>query len=176
MLARRPLPLLQDGQDPDGLAARVAYHLHRLEISIDDLNAAGISFDMARQMRRGDIQISEDFASEIARSLRLSHEDLSRALNDTEREEWTFYRTSARHATVVWKRVFETATALGYSQRDLGKLLDIPQSRLSLIASGRASTPALTLEHAKALAAAMGIEGREVIFIDGLGERVEREA
>lgn len=166
------MPLLQDGQDPDGLAARVAYHLHRHGIAIKQLNHAGITFDTARQLRKGAIQMDAAYVSQLASALRLDAEELSRALEDSERMEWEFYRTSARHATIVWKRVFESSTAHSVSQRHLSTLLNIPQSHLSLLATGKTEKPALTFPQAETLAKRFGFEEGANAFISGLSSEV----
>lgn len=164
------MPLLQDNQDPEGLAARVAYHLHRLGISIKHLNQAHLTYEVARQLRLGSLQIRGPFIDQLCNALLLDANELVRPLNDDEVQEWRFYRVSARHATEVWRRVFESSTAQSLTQRELGKILEIPQSRINLLAAGKSNTPVLVWPQATRLAEALDLERGAEAFIGGLVE------
>lgn len=159
------MPLLADGQDPNGLAARVAYHLHRHGISIKELNQAEITFEMARQLRQGTLQINNDFVAQMGAALHVEPEELSRPLQDDEKTEWNFYRESARHVTEVWRRIAEASTAHKYSQHRLGELLGISQSVISRAMRGERKSPVLNWQDASAIATALNIEEGAEAFL-----------
>lgn len=159
------MPLLQHGQDPDGLAALVAYHLHRNGIDIKQLHAAGITFETARQLRQGTLQLSIDFVTQIATSLQLETEDLAAPLTDDQKREWNFYRVSARQVTEVWRRVAEASSAHRFSQRQLSQLLEISQSAINRAIRGERKSPVLNWHDAAKIAYAFQLdEGAEALL------------
>jgi transcriptional regulator with XRE-family HTH domain len=165
MLARRLLPLLEDGQDPTGLAALVAYHLHRNNIGIKQLNSVGLTFDAARKLRQGTLQLNSAFVNQIATDLQLDVSQLTLPLNDEQTAEWSFYRTSARQVTEVWRRVAEASSALNVSQQQLSDLLGIPKGNLSAVLRGERKTPVLNWHQARKIADALGLEEGPEAFI-----------
>lgn len=159
------MPLLQHGQDPDGLAALVAYHLHRNGIDIKQLHAADITFETARQLRQGTLQLNTDFVTQIATSLQLDTEDLTAPLTDDQKREWNFYRISARQVTEVWRRVAEASSAHSVSQRKLGELLEISQSAINRAINGERKSPVLNWHDAAKIAHAFQLdEGAEAFL------------
>jgi hypothetical protein len=168
---RRHMPLLQDGQNPDDLAALVAYHLHRLGIPPVKLMRAGISRDDAREMHAGSIRLTTKDLMHIAAALQLDANDLCRELGDDEKRQWRFYRVSARQVAEVWRRVAETAAAHGCSQHRLGELLGISQSAVSRVIRGERTSPVLNWHDAATIAAALGLkEGPDVFLARCLDE------
>lgn len=167
------MPLLQDGQDPDGPAALVAYHLHQLNISRGHIERAGITQDVARRLRQGSLSLNAADVSSLAATLGLECEELLRPLTDDEKQEWNFYRMSARQVTEVWRRVAEASTAQNYSQRQIGELLHLSQSVINRVMRGERKTPVLNWHDAKRIAEALDLsEGAEAFILsDFTGEK-----
>lgn len=159
------MPLLQDGQDPDSLAALVAYHLHQCDVSQKEIEAAGITQFMARQLRQGSIQLSLGDVRQLAEALQRDPDDLLRTLSDVEKDEWRFYRASARQVTDVWRRVAEASTAHGLSQQRLSNLLGISQSLISRAIRGERKSPVLNWHDATIIAKTLGIDEGPDAFI-----------
>lgn len=169
------MPLLQEGQDPEGLAARVSYHLHRLGITSLHLSQSGMDRDMARRLREGSQSLSAADINFLAQALQLETEDLSRPLSDDEKAEWAFYRASARQVTAVWRRVAETCTAHSISQNQLSQMLAISQSAISRAMGGQRRSPVLTWDHAIRIAEVLKLaEGAEA-FLPRENERLPDE-
>lgn len=118
----------------------------------------GISRDDARQLHQGSISLSTKDVIHIATALQLDPQDLCRPLGYDEKNEWRFYRASAREVTAVWRRVAEAATAHGMSQHGLGELLGLSQSIISRAIRGERKSPVLNWHHASAIAAALDVE------------------
>lgn len=162
------MPLLQDGQDPDGLAARVAFHLHRHGISSTALAETGMSREAARRIRRGDMDLRDKDIHAMASVLGLQQEDLARPLTDNEAKAWHFYRLSARQVTAVWRSVAHATSAHGITRRQLSKMLDMPESVLSRVVTAERISPVLNWHDASKIAAALGIdEGPDVFLLPG---------
>lgn len=162
------MPLLEDGQDPDGLAARVAYHLYRLGITTTRLTQAEMYREIARQLRRGSIMLSMKDVNELAAALQMDEHELSRHLTEDEKAEWAFYRTSARQVTEVWRRVAEASTAHNYSQRQLGELLGMSKSTINGVIRGDRKTPVLNWHDAAKIANEFDLPGGADTFISAL--------
>lgn len=162
------MPLLQDNQDPDGLAALVAYHLHRLGITTTHLTQAAMSRENARQLRRGSLQLAQSDVQHLVSLLQLDSIDLLRPLTEEEQTEWKFYRLSARHSTEVWLRVAKSSTAANVTQRELSHLLAIPQRTLNKLLSGKTNTPSLQWDQATKLADVLNVQHGAQAFIFGL--------
>jgi hypothetical protein len=177
-LAQRPMPLLRDGQDTNGLAALVAYRLRRLGVRPMALMHAGISRDDARQLHSGSIALRAKDIVHIAAALRLEPQDLCKPLTDAEKDEWRFYRASAREVTEVWRRVAEAGAARGLTQHQLARLLGISQSVISRAVRGERKSPVLNLNDAAKIAAALEIEAGADAFLPpgNSGENVRDDA
>jgi hypothetical protein len=160
--------LLHEGQDPDGLAALVAFHLHRLGIPAGNLAQADIGRDLARQLRRGALSLSAKDVVHIATALQLEPSELCRPLTDDEKREWHFYRVSARQVTSVWRRVAEACTAHNFSQRKLSELLAFSESTISRALRGERKTPVLNWHQAASIASALELPEGADTFISGL--------
>lgn len=164
-----------DGQDPEGLAALVAFHLHRLGIPPAELMQAEISRDHARHLRRGSMNISTKDVIHIATALQLEPLELCRPLTDDENKEWHFYRISARQVTEVWRRVAEATTAHRFSQHQIGKTIGMSQSVINRVIRGERKSPVLNWHDASKIASALNIdEGAEAFipmrFTKGTGQ------
>lgn len=146
----------------------MAYHLHRLGITAAHLTKAEMYREVARELRRGSIMLSAKDISELAAALQMEEQELSRSLTDEEKAEWAFYRTSARQVTEVWRRVAEASTAHNYSQRQLGKLLDLSPGTISLVLSGARKTPVLSRNDAAKIADALQLPDGADTFVLGL--------
>lgn len=162
------MPLLQDGQDPDGLAARVAYQLHKLNIGRADLERAGITQDMARRLRQGSLAMSAADVASLAATLGREPEELLRPLTEDEKHEWNFYRVSARQVTEVWRRVAEASTAQNFTQQQLSELLEISKGAVSRAIRGERKTPVLSWHDAAKIAKELNLPEGANTFISGL--------
>ncbi|MBS0232534.1 MAG: helix-turn-helix transcriptional regulator [Proteobacteria bacterium] len=170
------MPLLQNGQDPEGLSARVAYHLHRLGITAYNLDEMELDRYTARRIREGSLSLGATDVVQLASALQLDAHDLSRPLSDEEKSEWTFYRVSARHATEVWRRVVEASTANNVSQRRLAEILGISQSTISRTMRGERKSPVLSWRQASNIAVAFNLEdGAEAFISPYLAKKSERD-
>lgn len=128
-------PLLADGQDPNALEARLAFHLHRLSLTGEPLRAAlqGKAY-LATALSQGRVAIENSFIEELAVALNIAADELLRPLLQEETNEWSFYRTSANNKDVVWKNTAtlmrthnislrEAAAAIGVDFSDLAKAI-----------------------------------------------------
>lgn len=131
-------PLLADGQDPDALEARFAYHLHRLAITSARLRTAlgskAASTTSLTQARAG---ISLSFAHQLAELLGIDGYALTRPLTEDEAREWQFYRMSARNPFLVWQNARSQWEAGGLTQMEASRILCVPQSNLSRTLAGK---------------------------------------
>ena len=88
-------PLLQPGQDPEGVPARVAFHLHSFGLRSTGLaNVLGISARYATDYLQGRVDLTEQQAIQFARLLQVNPAELIRPLTPEEAAEWRFYRIS----------------------------------------------------------------------------------
>lgn len=135
-------PLLADGQDPDALEARLAYHLHRLNLTGEPLREAlkGKAY-LATAVSQGRATIGHDFITTLAADLNIASDELTRSLGDEEAHQWSFYRHSAQHRAAVWENanafmrannisIREAATATGLDFSDLAKAISGKRPRV----------------------------------------------
>lgn len=114
--------------------------------------------------------------AELAAALQLHPNDLTRNLSDDEKAEWRFYRVSARQVTAVWKRVAEASTAHNFSQRQISKLLDMPQSVINRVMRGERKSPVLNWHDAAKLAEALQLsEGADTFIPPAFSSKNERD-
>lgn len=131
-------PLLADGQDPDALEARFAYHLHRLNISASYLRVAlGSRASITTSLTQARVGLSLTFAHQLAEQLGVEGDALTRELTTCEAQAWAFYRMSARNPALVWANARSRWEAAGLTQADASRILGIPQSHLSQTLSGK---------------------------------------
>lgn len=133
---------MADGQDPDALEARLAYHLHRLNLAGEPLREAlkGKAY-LATALSQGRASIDLDFITELATGLNIAADELIRTPTQDEAQEWTFYRQSAHNSDAVWKNatallhsnnisIREAASALGIDFSDLAKAISGKRPRV----------------------------------------------
>jgi hypothetical protein len=131
------MPALLDHQDPEDLAARVAFHLHRLNISTTALRAAGqLTRAAARQMREGQLLLFPSDTRWLCAALEVEDGELTRPLTDEEQRDWQFYRTSVRHPAAVWARVGSAIAARGLSHAGTADIMGIQAPRVSASLNG----------------------------------------
>lgn len=146
----------------------MAFHLHRLGITTAHLTQAEMYREVARQLRRGSVNLSMKDVDQIAVAMHMDAHELSRALTDDEKTEWSFYRTSARQVTEVWRRVAEASTAHNYSQRQLSELLGKSKGTINSVIRGDRKKPVLDWHDATKIAAALDLPDGAGTFISGL--------
>jgi hypothetical protein len=121
-------PLLQPGQDPEGVPARVAFHLHRLGLRSTALaHVLGLSDPRyVADYVQGRADLTEQQAIQFAHLVQVPAEDLLRPLTADEAFAWRFYRISAANHRTVWQRaraawqssdlsMSQAATIMGFS-------------------------------------------------------------
>lgn len=98
--------MLADGQDPDALEARLAYHLHRLDLTGAPLREVlkGKAY-LATALSQARVSIEPAFITELARALYVAAYELNRDLLHDEAREWSFYRSSAHARRTIWQAV-----------------------------------------------------------------------
>lgn len=156
----RPWPLLRNGQDPSDLAARVAFHLHRLNLTGKSLiNAkAGISRDIAADLAAARRSLTQHAVVELAGSLGIDHAELSRDLTIDEQREWFFYRVSARHSRKVWNNAHAAWNSAGWSCRHAAEVMGLDESYLRRQTHSLTTDPAtLTFPPAARLTTALAL-------------------
>lgn len=130
-----------------------------------------MTYETARQLRQGSLQLNTEFISQIAGSLQLDPIDLITPLSDDQKREWNFYRISARQVTQVWRRVAEASTARNFSQQQLSELLDISKSVISRAIRGERKSPVLNWHDAAKIAKALDMPDGADTFIFGVFSR-----
>lgn len=112
----RPWPLLENGQDPDSLQGRVAYHLHRLKLTGRRLRDCRYCppYQVA-EITQGRVFLQDKDVASLARCLVVDVSELSRPLTAQEDVEWAFYRASAAQGGKVWQKAHRAWEAAGWS-------------------------------------------------------------
>lgn len=131
-------PLLADGQDPNALEARLAYHLHRLNLNGEPLrNALKGKAYLATALSQGRASIDLNFIDTLAASLSITADELSRPPTEIEAREWGFYRTSARSPREVWQRAAVLWRSRGISNVQAAAIIGMKQPNLVRALNGR---------------------------------------
>lgn len=131
-------PLLADGQDPSALEARLAFHLHRLNLTGEPLREAlNGKAKLATALTQARADISPGFISELATTLNIAADELQRDLTEQETREWGFYRTSATHSETVWQNAVATARRHSLSLRAMAETIGMKQSDLQFAITGQ---------------------------------------
>lgn len=163
------MPLLGDHQDPDGLAARVAFHCHRLGITATALRAIP---DMTRQQARdivvGRMHLRESDVPLLYQALQIPDGELTRPLNMNEQLDWAFYRTTARHPLQTWENVKRTLEEGPFSQRQLAELAGLDHIKLNKAINGQPEALTFMRPQAVRLAKALHIEDGPETFLANL--------
>jgi hypothetical protein len=157
-------PLLADGQDPDALEARLAYHLHRLQLTGAPLREAlkGKAF-LATALSQARASVDHDFITELATSLNIAADELSRAPTEIESHEWAFYRHSARNSSSTWEKASETWNSYGLSLREASKIIGMSHADVVRATNGRGDK-VFDLKHARKLSNALGTSVENRLF------------
>lgn len=172
----RPWPLLDDGQDPGGLPARVAFHLHRTGFVGARLAASSfLSRPHLQSLSQGRLPISTADVTSLAKRLGLTPRELLRPLHPEESERWGFYRTSARHRVHVWRRARACWDAAGLSARMAAAVMHIRFQNLTLGLDDRERGRVLTHEQAKKLSVALNMTSGPSAFLMFAGEMLPPE-
>ncbi len=159
-------PLLADGQDPESLEARVAYHLRRLGIRWRDVRATALMpRDEIAELVQGRLSLSQALVLELATRLHLPLSELSRPLLHLEAEAWAFYRSSARDRLHVWQRAQASWERAGLSLRLASAVMGLKPSQVTHALMDPERRLVMSHEAASRLASAVGIEAGAPFFI-----------
>lgn len=125
--------MLEEGQDPQGSAARLAFHLHRLHASATALVHSGLvkRRDDATLILQARMTLSSTELTQLARALSVPPEQLTRDLTLAERREWLFYRVSATNRLTVWHRAQDLWRRHNLSQRAAAEVMGYSPSHVS---------------------------------------------
>jgi len=165
MLGRPLWPVLDEGQDPESLEARVAFHLHRLNLVGEPLRNTAILPDRhIALLSTARATLADRDIDELARRLCIHSTDLRRPLTDQETLEWRFYRVSARYPHEVWSRA-KAAWEPHMTHSHAARLLGLPRQTLYLCIVDPPETPHTILSYKPALrlAADLGITPMDLI-------------
>lgn len=129
---------MADGQDPTSLEARLAFHLHRLNLTGAPLREALQSKGyLATALSQGRIAIEMGFLSEMATALNIAADEITRPLLEDETSEWSFYRRSAQNRQAVWENVMAIAQRHDLSIRDTAEAIGMDFADLANAVSGK---------------------------------------
>jgi plasmid maintenance system antidote protein VapI len=149
----------------------VAFHLRSLGLHSTGLaSVLGIPARYATDYLHGRVDLTEHQASQFARLLQMSPDDLIRPLTPEEAAEWRFYRISAAHHVAVWQRARSTWQDHGYSQLAAARVMGFTPAYVcqALQPAGRRRT--LSWPPALRLADACRLPAGPETFIDGLDD------
>jgi hypothetical protein len=138
----RPWPLLREGQDPDSLEARVAFHLHRLKLVGQPLHRAGFHKTDAADLSAARVPLSQGDIARLARAMGVETKDLRRALTTHEKREWAFYRSSAADAPEVWRKAREAWIQKQLTDRQAANIMRMSPSAVSPLRAAVLAFPA----------------------------------
>lgn len=162
----RPWPLLVEGQDPNSLEARVAFHLHRTGCVGARLAASRfLSRPHLQALSQGRLAISAGDIAKLSRQLGLSPRQLLRQLTADEAARWEFYRLSARHRSYVWRRARACWELAGVSARLAAAIMDLRYQNLTQAFDENQSGRVLAYEPASKLASALNIDAGPQAFV-----------
>lgn len=175
MLGRPLWPVLDAGQDPESLEARVAFHLHRLKLVGEPLRNTGfVPSRYLGLLTKARVPLTSPDVEELARRLHTAAEDISRPLTKAESDEWAFYRYSAANLAQVWEHAQALWKAAGLTNADAARILDINYRTLSRCLAHE-DPFALSFDGAQKLCGAIGLPG-PTAFIDGPLDRDDENA
>lgn len=146
-------PLLADGQDPSALEARLAFHLHRLNLTGEPLREAlNGKAKLATALTQARASVNHGFIAELAAALNVAADELTRPLVTDETREWSFYRSSAQNRQLVWSNAARLASEQNLSLRDIADIIGLHVSDVAKALAGT-SGKVLSLQHAEKLSA-----------------------
>lgn len=155
------MPLLAPHQDPQGLEARVAFHLYRLGLNGTALRRIGFSKTTAADLANARIALSRSVDT-LAQDLGVDEHELTRPLTDDERTDWAFYRRSARSGQLAWKTAATRGREAGLSSYRVARVIGIDHRLVKRVLDGKASM-VFTREMALALAEVLGGEPENLL-------------
>lgn len=128
----RPYPLLERGQDPASLDARVAFHLHRLKLTGRRLRDCGFcpTYHVA-ELTQARLHLGMKDVCTLAHRLGIVTNELCRPLTAQEEFEWRFYRLSASRTEHVWKKAQKVWEERGLSLTEAAVIMGIERSVVS---------------------------------------------
>jgi hypothetical protein len=156
-LLPRPWPLLREGQDPDSLEARVAFHLHRLKLVGRALRQVGFHPADAADLAAARLPMSRAYINYIARVLEVAPAELQRDLTSSEQREWDFYRASAANPRQVWRNARDAWRAASFTDLQAADILKVQPALIRRAASGTGRPVTLSFERAVRLSTALNI-------------------
>lgn len=166
MLGRPLWPVLDEGQDPDSLEARVAFHLHRLDLVGEPLRrCAFVPIRHVGDVTSARSPLTSRDVLELAKRLGIDDGELSRPLTEAENEEWAFYRASMRNVLGVWHRAEKLWRHAGMSSADAADILGIDRRTLYRCLSNKDAF-ALSFEGAQRLCIAINLGSPADLIVD----------
>ena len=170
-------PLLEDNQDPSSPEARLAFHLHRLNLTGAPLRSAlhGKS-RISTALTQARMSISVRAMAELAVSLNIPAYELTRELTEQESGEWEFYRNSAQNRFHVWTTASAHWRDHGLSDREAANIIGMDHADVMRSMTGK-RTKIFSLVHAHRLSAATGGQLHPDFFLpntDPFGSKPER--
>lgn len=131
----------------------MAFHLHRLNLTGTPLREAmNGKAAIATALSQGRMTIENGFIADLAATLNIATEELTRELKDDEQQSWGFYRTSAANKDEVWSNVAAFAATNNISLRSLAHIVGLKEADISNSISGKRQK-VFTLTHALKLSA-----------------------
>lgn len=155
-------------QSPDSREAVFAYHLHRLALSSSALRERGLPRALARDIRQGRRDLSEQDILDLAVRLGIHPGMLQQPLSPFQRRDWDFYRVSARHPRAAWLNVIATTAPSGLSLRSVADAAQVDPGDLSRVLGGIRQRPVLTWSMAEPIGRLLTPVADPASFLDGL--------
>ena len=107
---------------------------------------------LATALSQGRATIDHEFIAEIAATLNIKTDELSRPPTENETRKWAFYRISAINREQVWANVQHFAAANNLTHRAVANIIGMKIADVSNSISGK-RRKVLTLDHAVKLTA-----------------------
>lgn len=155
------MPLLAPHQDPQGLEARVAFHLYRLGLNGTALRRIGFSKTTAADLANARIALSGRVDT-LAHDLGVDEQEITRPLTDNESASWSFYRRSARSGQSAWKTAAKRGREAGLSFYRMARVIGVDHRLMKRVLDGKASI-VFTREMALALTEIVGGEPESLL-------------
>ena len=125
--------MLTRNQDPTGLSARVAFHLHRLNLTGTALRCRSDGILTQRTvtaLSNARLQLTGLTINQLAGLLSLDVSELTRPLSADEAYEWAVYRASSAHRDIVWANAHSAWTTASLSIKDAAAIMKLSRSLL----------------------------------------------
>ncbi|MBX9862351.1 MAG: hypothetical protein K2Y42_06315 [Hyphomicrobium sp.] len=92
---------------------------------------------LATALSQGRVSVEHTFITELAATLSLAADELTRPLIEQETNEWSFYRTSAANREAVWNKAMALARSNKMTLRDTADAIGFDFADLSNAVSGK---------------------------------------